>query len=119
MKEFEFLYDKSLPKGVKCVYKITIGEYFYYGSTTDFVRRASYYQSNFRRNTVLLNKNFRSIIKTHNSGFMDIVFSSDNFEVVKIIENQYIEKYSCDPKSMNRAKSAYNNSGLKKYAICQ
>lgn len=113
MDKFIMTYNKCrTSKGLKCVYKITIGEYFYYGSTNDFLRRSSYYESNFKRHTVLLNKIFRKIAKVHKTGSIHVVFASLNMSVVKMMEHSFLEQNYNNPKSMNRTKSAYNNTGL-------
>jgi len=115
MIEFNLAHNKNVPSGTRCVYKITIGDYFYYGSTTDFNKRVLYYISNLSRRTVLLNKKMKAVAKKHSYGEMVIVFSCENMSEVKEIEDFFIKSKCDDPKNMNRTKSAYNNYGTTKH----
>ena len=111
MSKFNLSYDRGTPRQVKCVYKITIGEYFYYGSTNDFIKRARYYEYNLRECTVLLNKKIKIVSKAHMEGVIQVIFSSDSMEEVKEMEHFFLQNKFDDPKSMNRTRSAYDNTG--------
>ncbi len=90
------------------IYKITAGDYYYYGQTIGKAKcRWSKHKSSFRRgkkgNPILTN-----IWKKHGEEVfsMEVVFSCDDKELLDLVEEEFIDKHFDDPYCANISRFA-------------
>jgi len=105
VKEFKINYPDYEKPDATCVYKITIGNMFYYGSAVNFIRRVNTHISTMNTNRCL-NKKMKLAINKFGTAVFDMVFVSDIDDVVAM-EHFFITENINNPNSLNIKKSAY------------
>ncbi len=108
MKSFTINYPDDWHSSMKCVYKITVGDFFYYGSTVSYEKRVKTHISTMNTGRTL-NKRLKTAIKSNKSVTFDVVYASDDMKDVVAIEDFFVTEHVNNPKSLNVSKSAYQN----------
>ena len=106
----------STPKSkCRCIYRLSFPDgSFYIGSTTNFRQRLSGYKSNFKNSIGNVNKLVAAKANIFDISFFEIIYRLEDNEQLLEIEDNYIKANVGNPLSLNRSKSAFNNSGMVK-----
>lgn len=93
---------------LQCVYKITIGDKYYYGSTHNIHNRIKCHIVTFN-NRRCVNKKIKKQLKINNNVTFSVIYFNENMEKVVQMEDFLIKGNIYNKNSLNVNKSAYQN----------